>query len=58
MNKIKKVAIIVPPLRSEVSFYPPFGALSVLQYIEDDYSALIFDFDAFRCSIWDQMDIM
>lgn len=46
-----KIAIIVPPLRGNTSFYPPFGALSVMAAAQEDgHDSYLLDFDARRCS--------
>jgi len=48
------VAIIVPPLRQKVSFYAPFGALSVIAAAEEDgHNLRLLDLDADRCG-WDE----
>lgn len=45
-----KVAVIVPPLRDKVSFYPPLGALSVIAAArEDRHSTHLLDLDEKRC---------
>ncbi len=45
------VAIIVPPVREKVSFYPPFGALGVIAAARSaGHKAHLIDLDALRCS--------
>lgn len=47
-----KVSIVVPPLRTKVSFYPPFGALSIIAIAEEaGHDATLIDLDANRCSL-------
>lgn len=45
------IVIIVPPLRRKVSFYPPFGALSIIACVETEgHKAHLLDLDAHRCN--------
>ncbi|MFH1879058.1 MAG: radical SAM protein [Candidatus Omnitrophota bacterium] len=42
--------IIVPPLRKKVSFYPPFGAMSIIASArQDGHTLRLLDLDASRC---------
>jgi radical SAM superfamily enzyme YgiQ (UPF0313 family) len=46
------ILIVVPALRKKVSFYPPFGAMSVIAATrEENHNAQLLDLDARRCSI-------
>ena len=50
MRKLN-VALVVPPLREKVSFYPPFGALSMVAVAKErGHNARLLDLDADRCS--------
>lgn len=49
-----RVVTVVPPLRENVSFYPPFGALSVMAAAEEDgHTTYLLDLDAHRCGYRD-----
>lgn len=46
-----KIVILVPPLRQKGSFYPPLGALSIINSTEEDgHKAYLVDLDANRCA--------